>query len=1168
MKSLDWRTLPLAGTQLIEASAGTGKTFTITLLHLRLVLEEGIPARQIVVTTFTEAAAAELRGRIRARLEQVERCLGDRTRPLPDELAHWLPALIERLGAKPLHTRVRLALLDVDLAPIATIHGLCRRILADFPFATGAAFSAGQMIDAGALVDECLLDYWRRSLLATAPDPWHAGPLLALGRGALAQLVHTLLPLAEDAIELPDSTPVRHWWDDFRRRDHSALHARIEDPSHFKNAEKNACRRTLRALLAATGDAALPAHLGDALHAALDPDKLANVSPKACTQPVGTWPEIAELAALRPHFAGLSSRLQHACALAATRFVRAELQHRLAIAGQSTFDRLIADVAERLGGPGGDALAEAVGLAWPVALIDEFQDTDDRQWAIFERIWQRRGGPLILIGDPKQSIYAFRGGDIHAYLRVRDALPVGNSHSIHRNFRSTPQLLDALNSLYALAGGLGFADSGIDYVPVEAGRTSDAGDADAALTLRLLPTAEKIDRDALALSACADDIAAALADSVHPVAPGDIAVLLDTNRRVQELRALLAERGVPVVGAGKSSVLHSPLADDLQLLLHALLHPADMAALRGALATRLFGIGAAELIRLASSPADWQGWLDRFEGYRQRWQRLGILAVIEALVHAEAPRLLAAGDGERVLTDLRHLGELLQQAAADCYGPEQLYAWFVAERSGHPGDSDAAREYQLRIESEAKRVRLMTLHASKGLEFEQVYLPMAWRRKNPAPGDPRQKLARYHDEQRRLRIDLGGPELAEHQQIARLEDLQERMRQLYVGLTRARQRCVVYAWDDLQPTALVGHPARGALDVLLAAAWAAPAIAGAGDDHPAALAAQVPGLVLTTGFAQRVDVESAAPASLERRARTPLPEPRPDWSLHSFSSLIRWYAPADREAPQGAEDERDEEPPELAHERAAEPAHPELMRLASIKGPRFGDAVHQLLEEGPGAAPYAAQAARIRAVLARHAVEVRGPVGVDPVPAIGTLLDRTLQAELAPGLRLAGLSTRHQKPEFEFAFALDDAAWHRAAPLLASHGYADWWPGAPADATLRGLMKGYIDLVYAWEGRFHVLDYKTNWLGERLSDYTGARLDEAMAAHRYGLQALIYTVALHRYLDQRLDDYDPDHHLGEACYVFVRALGLAPGAGVWRRRFPRSLIEGLDALLDARENPA
>jgi exodeoxyribonuclease V beta subunit len=283
--------------------------------------------------------------------------------------------------------------------------------------------------------------------------------------------------------------------------------------------------------------------------------------------------------------------------------------------------------------------------------------------------------------------------------------------------------------------------------------------------------------------------------------------------------------------------------------------------------------------------------------------------------------------------------------------------------------------------------------------------------------------------------------------------------------------------------------------------------------------------------------------------------------------LTRWHAPADREPPQGAEDEHEEATPALAIESVDESPHPELLRLASIRGPRFGDAIHQLLEEGPGnsgAAPFTAQTTRIRSVLARHAVEVRGPGPADLAPAIGALLDRTLHTELAPGLRLAGIPAARQKPEFEFAFALDDAAWHHAAALLEVHGLADWWPGAPADATLRGLMKGYIDLVYEWNGCFHVLDYKTNWLGERLSDYAGAALDRAMAAHHYGLQALIYTVALHRYLDQRLDDYDPDRHLGEACYVFVRALGLAPGAGVWRQRFPRRLIEGLDALLDAR----
>lgn len=677
----------------------------------------------------------------------------------------------------------------------------------------------------------------------------------------------------------------------------------------------------------------------------------------------------------------------------------------------------------------------------------------------------------------------------------------------------------------------------------------------------------KAARDKAALTSCADDIAALLNDRSAAVSPGDIAVLIDANKRIEVLRELLIARNVPVVGAGRASVMDGDWAQDVQLLLCAMLDPSDEYALRGALATRLLGCTASDLTRLADDVDAWERHLKWFADQQQRWRRMGPLAVIESVIEAQAPRLLAAADGERALTDLRHLGELLQEASAECYGPEELYAWYVGERALSGGGDDATRERQLRIESDTARVQLLTIHASKGLQFPVVFVPMGWRERRYASNG----RARYHDERQRLRLDLGTAQLEEREKLANRADLQERLRNLYVALTRAKRRCVVYGFDNVAPESAIKKLTLGALDVLLGAALSHP------DDHDGTplerLTHAVPTLAVTgpcTGSKQCVKQE--APNAI-RAAREPAPSARPYLGLYSFTALTRLLPTATVEATRNAEDETDAEATEYPETIDLTPAHPELAKLSKLKGPRFGDAVHGLLEdeliasgpETPKRARFATQAARIRQALDRQSVRLAADGAEQELVALADLLDRTLDTELATDLRLGLLPTTARRPEFEFTFELDQARWWQLHALLNLHGFGDWWPRMQQAQTLRGMMKGFMDLVFEWDGRFHVLDYKTNWLGERLSDYGAASLDAAMQEHHYGLQALIYTVALHRYLANRIAHYDPQRHLGDSWYLFVRAVGLAPDAGVWRERFPQALVDGLDALFNGEE---
>ncbi len=1210
---LDWRALPLPAQVLIEASAGTGKTYNLSLLYLRIVLELGVGARQILVTTFTDAAAQELKARIRARLAEAELMLmaqeerpdkvrtHDRTQetlPASDPaLLDWLGALAERTAPGVLRHRLQLAQAELDLAPISTIHGFCRRVLSDFPFESSAAFALGSIVAADGLIGECVEDFWRARYLGAPISAWERATVVPKGAHALKRAVSSLLQVKDAQARGGAVFELTELWRDWRDAEPVALTDLFREQNPWF-ARVNGMLRTrlLRfrdALRADTPETVDWKELAELL----SPDELFKAQ-KTAARPLAGHPAIMALVAVLPGMHRPAEQMLMAVAHGALPFVEAEVQRRLAARGQLTYDALIDDVYRRLADlPGEDGvsralLAERLFEAFPVALIDEFQDTDARQWAIFERIYRRRG-TLLLIGDPKQAIYSFRGGDLHAYLHAREQL--SEQRSLRHNHRSSSALIAAWNALYAHAGSAGFADSGIDYVAVTAAPAK--GDEQRGYRIGDVPLGQPLvfhlrsdqrfnNKELPALRACANDIASLLNDCTHeidgrPLEPGDIAVLVDSNFQINLLRKLLQERGVPVVGSGRANVLASSWAQDLKLLMYALLHGNDARAIRAALATRLMGIRAVELRALDHNASAWERVLQQFAEHTERLRRHGMQAVIEALVAEHAPRLLRHADGERALTDLRHLGELLQTAAQDCFGPEQLYEWLQQATNESGGGADeAAEEAQLRIESEARRVQLMTVHASKGLEFPIVFLPLGWRTRHVARYPP--PFARFH-EGHAQHLDLGSADFPANLRAHFHEDLGERMRKLYVGLTRAKYALHVYG--DRQPRRFraSSDAELGELDAWIGAALDAVAVDGDGADPWAALVRAVPSIEVRDGYSEGlVAYHACAPTPpVERAARTPLPLARPYRGIHSFTSLSRpARAAVGIDALPGAEDEAvpaalPPGEPEADGETPAQTPHPQLLALSRLRGAEFGNALHEIFEKREHALAIGDQRNLIEEALMRRAVSISPARGEDTedlgldlaVTRIADLVTRVLTADLGNGLRLATLPSTALRAEFDFCFELEHARLPALQILLAEYGGGAWLSPREGVHSLLGLMKGYIDLVFHWQGRFHLLDYKSNWLGEHLESYRGPGLEAAMASHHYPLQALIYTVALQRYLRTRIADYDYERHLGESWYVFVRAVGLGTDAGVWRRRFPQPLVDGMDRLFAGGGQP-
>jgi len=1161
----DWHALDLGHGRrtLIEASAGTGKTWTISVLYLRLILELGFTPRQIIVTTFTNAAAEELRERLRSRLLWALhrllsgdwQCAGDASDDAAWLAARWQAMLPETQDLP----RLQVALSELDLAPIGTLHGLCRRILSEHPFAAGAVLRFGEVVDGEACLKLLVDDLWRicqQSAGEPALVRAFATLGVALSRRSIATLLRQLLrPGVDLAREALAPLPVEH----------AATLARWAAQGGVIDSRRTA---------AATACARLAAWLENQTGAPSNvPGLLADLRKLPAALLKASREDPAVRGVLEFVDAQCLPRLErlliHAAASIADQAARM-LDERLAAAGSLRFEDLLLRVQRALECEAAPRpLAQMLYQRWPVALVDEFQDTDGVQFEILDRIYRDADGALrghlVMIGDPKQAIYRFRGGDIHAYLRARQHAQ--QTLALDVNHRSSQPLVAAVNEFYALCGDLLGADAERSAIRYQAVTPSNRRDAEPYLIdgmpcgqpltihYQSCPAASVPERRAEALDHCARQIVALLADDRHrigsrPLLPSDIAVLLPRHSDVDELCQRLRRRGVPCVTSSRGSVFATDVARELQLILYAVVHCNERSAVNAALATRLLGVDFRQLQALEADLQAWQAHSRRFHEWSARWQAEGVQALISGLVEVIAPRLLHSGQGERDITDLRHLGELLQAQSARSAGQEALLAWFAQQRAAAAsGDEAVGEAQQLRIESDARRVRLMTLHASKGLEFPIVFLPLMWDHGSRRP-DPCVLLTDPSTGRWRLGFDEAA------QQLDQIEQQDERFRVLYVALTRAIYACHLFALPPDRPATAGANAkpaqgtARSALDVMLTRLHGRP---------PASAHIRwIDGW--TVDGPERIDRTGGDDAGV--RVARPLPD-RPDAPVparHSFTTLA--HIAVAQALDSAATDESPRGTAAGPSTSALPEAHPLLTELAGTRGTEFGNAIHAMFERRACGQTFAAQRALIQQCLAEYGVVVRG-MTTDAlverlVARLQAVLDLPLEPEPGASTCLSDIGEPDLRAEMAFHFVLDDVDLRALRHACERHGEPGLVPFG--ERRLAGLMLGKIDLVFRLGGRYHVLDYKGNYLGDDLAEYCGERLLAHMDAAHYRFQALLYTLAVHRFLRRRLDGYRIARDLGACHYLFVRAIGLREGAGHWRHRFPDELIMAVDEV--------
>lgn len=1157
MSLFDAANVELKGVNLIEASAGTGKTFTLAELYCRLITEQQLEVKNILVVTYTRAATEELRGRLRKRLVEERQKLSQ------------LDAVDDKVIK-----RLKLAIQSFDEAAIFTIHGFCQRALQDFAFESGHAFDVEMVTDEQEIKQAVVDDFWRRHV--SAADANFARFLLAQKQTpeTLLKAVGNLpgkpyltyLPLPEVDIEKAQSqaeadfVSLKQCWLNYQAdiievvTDNSLLAANKYRSDWVAN--------WLLMLENLLQQETLPQQVFEQLDR-FTRERLEPALKKGKTLPDHPFWSHAERF-LQSHqqlnqcrdIALQQLRMQLA------NYLRQELPKRKQKLKLQAFDDLLLNLQQALHSEQGDVLVAQIRQQFQAALIDEFQDTDPIQYDCFRTVFADSGSPVFFVGDPKQAIYSFRGADIFTYLDAKQASQ--REFNLDTNWRSHPLLVGAVNTLFEQVEKPFIYDD-IPFYPVKAARPDTP-----ALTLskQALPPLEFVwvadDGDKAInkgdmLTTAANSTASQIADLMQQSSQGevtltdkegdsralnggDIAVLVRSHSQATAIQQALRQRGINSVQQSRDNVFKSEQAVMLEQVLLAVAKPGNNSLIATALATPIFAKTALDIYQLQQDDSLWLEQTDLFQSLHDSWQQDGFIVMFRRLMEQLdiQRRILQQSDGERQLTNLMHLAELVQAYASRRNSTiEAILTWLAGQRQASSAAQDMA---QIRLESDEQLVKVITIHTSKGLEYPIVFCPFLWHQ-----GKPKQKpeLMFFHrDETNQACVAFGEPGFSEAEPIAEAESRAEDLRLLYVALTRARERCVIIwgAAKNCEDTAMFGLLHRD-LDTLNPAQM---------HSDLAELSAEHPKFIRLQTVNEEVENAPVKPATeVALSAREFKGRILPPWQISSFSGLTRGHHVEQPDYDADSVLSEWQTPVETRHDRFGFP-----------KGANAGTCLHSLFEHWDFQTTGDEWQQLIQKTLSQYGIDTDWTDVVEHwLPSV---VSSPLSTESA--LTLNCISQDKRLDEMAFYFPVSQLKAQKLKTTLT--GFVTEMPVLKTvlnqlnfnDVT--GFMKGFIDLIFEFEGRFYIADYKSNWLGDKAEDYDKVALDEAMVTHGYPLQYLIYSLALHRYLKIRLPDYDPEQHFGGVYYLFIRGMQAEWGqAGVYFDKPSAALLDALDACM-------
>jgi len=1154
------------GVNVVEASAGTGKTYAIAMLVLRFVVEHNVPVEELLVVSYTKAATEELRSRIRARLLEARDILTASEKKCDDRA---FLQYIKTLPDAPLALkRLELALLDMDRAAIFTIHSFCQRMLQEQALESGQFFDMELTADVSKIQDELVFDFWRSTLYDLSA--FHCSLFLshfsnpnALFKSVKGVAVEDSIQPAdrispEQALELVDEAMavLTQWW----QKKSQELELNFQEALEKKMFKKvfvesfdswwHQC-----GLFFSGASQHLPPNISwlgsEGLLELLNGTKLrGDVKKRRFLQDFPLADEIIGTFLAACEQAVLALRIHLALEL------QTGLRKRLLAQGCFSFDDLVLSLANALQDRKQNELQRILATRFQVALIDEFQDTDAAQYRIFSTLFGGREKKhfLYLIGDPKQAIYKFRGADIYAYFQARKS---ADFHlGLEKNYRSNPHLVTAVNNLF-LQKTDAFVRRELPYIKVSAAKDPDYlqfcqnGQSRAAMVYCSLESPHEDGIKAWTSGKCRTRILSYVVREIQEllktgslltdtgekkrVRAGDIAILARTNKQAEEFQEALAYAAIPSVVSSRKTVFETRECFDLLQVLEAVALPSDIRLLRTAMSCKWFGMNGQTFYRETRDSFRMDAWMERFHEYHRLWLEKGFLAMMNKLFARESvfETLCNLPLAERGLTNLMHLTEIVQEVEAR----ENLSCAHVLQYLSAQMESGKAGEHaELRLESDEDAVKVVTMHAVKGLEYPIVFCPYLWHRSGWLQKE--KYCITYHDGENNQVADLGSADFDARREVALQEELAEEVRLLYVAVTRASSRCYVF-WADVSGSGSVAHSRKSALAWILSLADCngiqeqTEQFVTLCDDK----SVEVRSVAAQDDEQERLSSRVSEKSQLSCRtfSRSLLPA---EWLMTSYSALAApGYA-----TPHGSDS-------------SIEMRQKKMRKIYDLPlGAAFGNVVHGLLEDFSftmlaGVDDYEeeclAQGRRF-GVVAKSDQLMNMLRDVTRTPLKG-IRDKELFA-------LADLDEKDVVKEMPFYFHLREESTKQINRLL---GFSDVVQPIQ-EKQLKGFLTGFIDLVCRHRGKYYIMDYKTNYLGDYLDEYTKDNLVTAMHDHNYGLQYWIYTMVLHRFLLATLPDYTYEQDFGGVFYLFARGMSPRhPGNGVY---FDRPDISVLDEL--------
>jgi exodeoxyribonuclease V beta subunit len=1147
-----------------------------------LITHYDLRVNQVLVVTYTDAATAELRDRIRKRLAEALAFLEEQ--PTDESYAELLQAT--ELDKATLVRRLQRALVSFDEAAVYTIHGFCKRVLTDNAFEAHLRFESELVANEDNLLTELSDQFWYQyfhkpdalhsQLLQTyklTPDGLLKDVRTFIGKPYLTEPVLGVNPAnfqtLKQALDQQLSVCGQTWAKQravIQQMLWQALQDKVLNGRSYREEKLTLWYKALDDLFA---NYHLSSHASEAL-VKLSADFMAGKLNKNKVAPKHLFfTQVQAAAKLQQDYLDFLPLALEQVRLNLLHHLRVALPKRKQQLGILTFDDLLIHLREVLAKY--PSFASRLADKFPAALIDEFQDTDPIQYAIFNTIYEHKADKrLFFVGDPKQAIYGFRGADIHTYLKA--SRRVDHRYTLAHNYRSHENFLRALNHLFTQSRQP-FRNE-IAYEEVSAGKAQADLQIDPPLPSLRLWDWDRLEQEAN-VTQVQDEIAEAVADDIarllnlaqqgkakigeQAIQSRDIAVLVRTNPQGERVKQALLKRGIASVKKSRESIFQTREAAALRAFLRAVAAPKQQALIKQALVSELFGYNATQLLELDTQADALDKELESFEQWHQTWLQRGFMSMFRQwmIQRKRYAFLLSLPDGERRLTNLLHLAEIVHtESRLKGHGMQTVIRWLQHQANLELSEN----EHELRLESDENLVQIVTIHKSKGLEYGIVYCPYLWYEREPRALPT---WFNWYDSQTDLACLQPALLASEPEKIAlRQAEQAENLRLLYVALTRAKYHCTIGM--------VSGHIKQ--FDYYSGLGWL---------------------LFGDLGNSKDILGKAIKESPISPAERQSLMQKRIKQIVNKSQGLMRYEA-----LPILAEPQRYQSPPSanvlnIRHFKNRIPPVPKVGSFSGLtaglddeqpdydvmvwqslpitegtqgifpRGAQAGSCLHQMLEKLDFMQAISEQRDSVLVpALDKHGIKQMW------LTAVEVLLNNTLQTPLTEGFSLSQLPKSQRLDELEFYFPIQQLKVGALQRVLVDHLPTDWHAIQHAVQQLNfkqltGYMKGFIDLIYEYQGRYYIVDYKSNDLGSAFSDYTFDAMLNEMAAHHYYLQFLIYCVALHRYLNMRLPAYDWHQHFGGVQYLFLRGMNpYQAGSGVFAYRPDWAFIQALDALFN------